>query len=88
MPLTQQPPLQGLCCESPHAVSHALVVRLHDSNCGHAPAPAQPHTPLRHASPLGLEVQSTHAPPDAPHSPGMVPATHWLVVQQPPLQAV
>jgi hypothetical protein len=86
VPLSQQPPLHG--APGPHCWRQVCVVELQASSGAQSAAELQPHAPATQARPLGLDVQSTHALPDEPHSEPAVPATQVAgvaVSQQPPL---
>jgi hypothetical protein len=63
------------------------VVVLHAVLAGQSVALLQPHAPVgKQAWPIKLAVQSTHAPPLAPHSAAALPIWQLLPSQQPPLQ--
>jgi hypothetical protein len=85
--LAQQPTLH--VCVAEQAVVHAWVTESHALLLGQSAAVLQPHAPpplvATHAPPSGLPLHIAHAPPCAPHAPAMVPATHVVPLQQPPL---
>jgi hypothetical protein len=87
VPALQQPPLQGWL--PLHEVTHWCIARLHDEPAGQSPVLLQPQLPpplvARHCAPRLLVLQSAHSPPESPHTPSVVPATHWPFEQQPPL---
>jgi hypothetical protein len=51
-------------------------------------AAVQPHAPLTHWSPAGVEPVQTAQVPELPHAPAVLPVTQWPVEQQEPLLQV
>jgi hypothetical protein len=90
VPPLQQAPLHGWLVEQP--VVHAPAAVSHAEPAGQSPVPAQPHAPppptAPHTAPMLEVVQSTHAPPAAPHAFEAVPPTQLPPEQQPPLHAL
>lgn len=87
VPSEQQPPLQAEL-PTPQFVLHVFDRRLQALPAGQSPTTAHPQTPLTHALPFALFVQSAQAPPPVPHALPADPATHVPAEQQPPLQFV
>ena len=84
---SQHPPLHT----SPPAQLrlHACVCGLHALPGAQSEDVLQPQVPLaRHATPMTLVVQLTHAAPVTPHCPALDPATQVEPPQQPPLHVL
>jgi hypothetical protein len=88
-PLAQQAPLQGWLALQ--VVVQVALMPSHANPAGQSLAEIQPHAPPaipgRQVVPMLLPVQSTHAPPVAPHANRPKPAAQLPAAQQPPLQA-
>jgi hypothetical protein len=81
-PPSQQPPWQS--CVGLQAPVHWCVKVSQAMPEGQSAAALQPQALARHRWPLLLTVQSTQAPPAAPHAGAELPTLHVPARQQPP----
>jgi len=90
VPFAQQPPLHGL--PGPQLVVHCWVISSHARLAGQSTWLTQPHCALpptvTQALPTTLPAHEPHTAPPSAHAVCVLPATHELFEQQPPLHGV